>query len=44
MIAGQEKFHVTSPSTSASVPRWTAVNSWVKRKNMATPKISSGIT
>ncbi len=44
MIAGQLTFQVTRPSVSASVPRCTAVNSTVNRKNIATPKISSGMT
>ena len=43
-MAGQLTFQVTSPRTSASVPRCTEVNSTVKTKNIATPKISSGIT
>lgn len=44
MIAGQLTFQVTSPSFAANVPRPTKVNSAVKVKNMATAKISSGIT
>src|SRR5580704_6931409 len=44
MMAGQLTFQVTRPSTSARVPRCTDLNSTVKAKNMATPKISSGIT
>src|ERR1700683_1008753 len=44
MIAGQETFQVTSASVSARVPRPTPLNSVVKTKNIATPKISSGIT
>ena len=44
MIAGQLTFQVTRPRTSAVVPRWTVVNSSVNTKNMATPKISSGMT
>jgi hypothetical protein len=44
MIAGQLTFHVTRPRTSATVPRCTVVNSTVNTKNMATPKISSGMT
>jgi hypothetical protein len=44
MIAGQLTFHVTRPRTSAIVPRCTLVNSTVNTKNMATPKISSGMT
>src|ERR1700728_127461 len=44
MIAGQLTFQVTRPRTSAIVPRCTVVNSAVNTKNMATPKISSGIT
>src|SRR5690348_4138999 len=44
MIAGQLTFQVTSARTSASVPRCTLVNSSVNTKNMATPKISSGMT
>ena len=43
-MAGQLTFQVTRPSTSAQVPRCTLVNSTVKTKNIATPKISSGIT
>ena len=43
-MAGQLKFQVTRPRTSATVPRWTEVKSWVKRKNRATPKMSSGMT
>src|ERR1700676_1289201 len=44
MIAGQLTFQVTSPRTSASVPRCTVVNRTVNTKNIATPKISSGMT
>src|SRR5437763_5387173 len=44
MIAAQLTFQVTRPRTSATVPRCTVVNSTVKVKNMATPKISSGMT
>src|SRR6201994_4660717 len=44
MTAGQLMFQVTRPRVSASVPRCTDVNSTVNTKNMATPKISSGIT
>ena len=44
MMAGQLTFQVTRASVSASVPRCTKVNSDVNTKNMATPKISSGIT
>src|SRR5579875_1994059 len=44
MIAGQLTFHVTRPRTSETVPRCTWVNSTVNTKNMATPKISSGMT
>ena len=44
MIAAQLTFQVTSARTSASVPRCTVVNSTVKTKNIATPKISSGTT
>src|SRR5580698_9502465 len=44
MMAGQEKFQVTRPRISAMVPRWMNLKNWVKRKNMATPKISSGMT
>jgi len=44
MRAGQLTFQVTRARTSASVPRPTAVNSLVNTKNIATPKISSGIT
>src|SRR5215469_12841032 len=44
MIAGQLTFHVTRASVSASVPSPTPVNSVVNTKNIATPKISSGIT
>src|SRR5580704_10176014 len=44
MIAGQLTFQVTRPRTSATVPRCTLVNSTVNTKNMATPKISSGMT
>src|SRR6201986_1835653 len=44
MIPAQLTFQVTRPRTSASVPRWTEVNSTVNTKNMATPKISSGMT
>ncbi len=44
MIAGQLKFHMTRARTSAIVPRWMLVNSWVNTKNSATAKISSGMT
>src|SRR3984893_3724403 len=44
MIAGQLTFQLTRPRTSASVPRCTVVNSTVNTKNIATPKISSGMT
>src|SRR5712691_2973101 len=44
MIAGQETFHVTRASVSARVPRLIPLNSEVNTKNIATPKISSGIT
>src|ERR1700721_1535762 len=44
MIAGQLTFQVTRPRVSAIVPRGTAVNSTVNTKNIATPKISSGMT
>jgi hypothetical protein len=44
MIAGQLTFQVTRPKVSAMVPRWTVVNSAVNTKNIATPKISSGMT
>ena len=44
MIAGQLTFQVTSPRVSASVPRCTCVNRTVNTKNIATPKISSGMT
>ena len=44
MIAGQLTFQVTSARTSAVVPRCTVVNSSVNTKNIATPKISSGMT
>ena len=44
MMAGQLTFQLTRPSTSARVPRWTEVYSTVNTKNIATPKISSGIT
>jgi len=44
MIAGQLTFQVTRPRVSASVPRCTKLNSTVKTKNIATPKISSGTT
>src|SRR5580693_805077 len=44
MIAGQLTFQVTRPRTSAHVPRCTLVNSTVNTKNIATPKISSGMT
>ena len=44
MMAGQLTFQVTRPSTSARVPRWMPLNSFVKTKNIATPKISSGTT
>ena len=44
MMAGQLRFQVTRPRTSAQVPRPTNVNSCVKTKNRATPKISSGMT
>src|ERR1700733_9825890 len=44
MIAGQLTFQVTRPRVSGTVPRGTAVNSTVNTKNIATPKISSGMT
>src|SRR6202167_3935425 len=44
MIAGQLTFQVTRPRVSAIVPRCTLVNSTVNTKNIATPKISSGMT
>ena len=44
MIAGQLTFQVTRARTSAVVPRCTVVNSSVNTKNIATPKISSGMT
>src|SRR6202046_2829267 len=44
MIAGQLTFQVTRARTSAVVPRCTDVNSSVNTKNIATPKISSGMT
>src|ERR1700678_75422 len=44
MIAGQLTFQVTRPRVSAIVPRCTPVNSAVNTKNIATPKISSGMT
>src|SRR6201996_5946992 len=44
MTAGQLTFQVTRPRVSARVPRCTEVNSTVNTKNIATPKISSGIT
>src|SRR5580658_3398932 len=44
MIAGQLTFQVTRPATSATVPSLTVVNSTVNTKNIATPKISSGMT
>ena len=44
MIAGQLTFQVTRARTSAGVPRCTGVNSSVNTKNIATPKISSGMT
>ena len=43
-MAGQLTFQVTRPSVSASVPRCTLVNRMVNTKNIATPKISSGMT
>src|SRR5260370_23016105 len=42
--AGQLTFQVTRARTSASEPRPTVVNNRVNTKNIATPKISSGIT
>ncbi len=44
MMAGQLTFQVTSASVSARVPSPIGLNSEVKTKNIATPKISSGIT
>src|SRR5262252_6095926 len=44
MIAGQLTFQVTSASVCAVVPRPIVPNSAVNVKNIATPKISSGIT
>ena len=44
MRAGQLRFQVTRARTSASEPRPTPVKSLVNTKNIATPKISSGIT
>ena len=44
MIAGQLTFQVTRASVSAIVPRPTELNSEVNTKNIATPKISSGMT
>ena len=44
MRAGQLRFQVTRARTSASEPRPTGVKSLVNTKNIATPKISSGIT
>src|SRR6516164_9860518 len=44
MIAGQLTFQVTSARVSAVVPRPTFVNKDVNTKNIATPKISSGMT
>src|SRR6185437_1165833 len=44
MMAGQETFQVTRARVSASVPRPIPWNSEVKTKNIATPKISSGMT
>src|SRR5580698_8291723 len=44
MIAGQETFQVTRARVSARVPRPMPLNSEVNTKNIATPKISSGMT
>src|SRR6516225_5528316 len=44
MMAGQLTFQVISPRVWATVPRWTKVNSAVNTKNIATPKINSGMT
>ena len=44
MMAGQLTFQVTRARTSAIEPRSTDVNSSVNTKNIATPKISSGMT
>src|ERR1700692_3276631 len=44
MRAGQLTFQVTRARTSASEPSPTVVKSRVNTKNIATPKISSGIT
>ena len=44
MIAGQLTFQLTRARICASVPRCTKLNSTVKTKNIATPKISSGTT
>src|ERR1700733_7560038 len=44
MIAGQLRFHTTSPATSAGVPRWMNVSACVTSRNSATASNSSGIT